>query len=305
VNYYHRLGQVFAPAGQYEWMQSHASSIVPRPLSADIVRVYFSCRDKGNRSSIAWVDIRLRADQFEVVALADAPVISPGTLGAYDDSGLSLGWIITIDGREWLYYVAWNLAVTVPYRNSIGLAELIDEGRRAKRVSSAPLLDRSDCDPYSLSYPCIIKDQGQYRMWYGSCKEWLNNGQAMVFVIKHAVSNDGQQWTRTGTVIEGKHPGDCVFARPCVIKEKDGYRMWLTVRGDRYRIVYAESKDGLCWHLKERFTFNSSESGWDSEMVCYPYVLEIGGQRYMFYNGNSYGKTGFGVARIEHWELNP
>ena len=39
-----------------------------------------------------------------------------------------------------------------------------------------------------------------------------------------------------------------------------------------------------------------SPEGWDSEMICYPYIFEHRGLLYMLYNGNGYGKTGFGLA---------
>ena len=42
-----------------------------------------------------------------------------------------------------------------------------------------------------------------------------------------------------------------------------------------------------------------SKNGWDSEMICYPYVFDHKGKRYMLYNGNGYGKTGFGLAVLE------
>ena len=45
--------------------------------------------------------------------------------------------------------------------------------------------------------------------------------------------------------------------------------------------------------------FFCSESGWDSEMVCYPYVFEYNDKLYMLYNGNGYGKTGIGLAVLE------
>ena len=32
------------------------------------------------------------------------------------------------------------------------------------------------------------------------------------------------------------------------------------------------------------------ETGWDSEMIAYPFVFDHKGNRYMLYNGNSYGK---------------
>jgi len=42
-----------------------------------------------------------------------------------------------------------------------------------------------------------------------------------------------------------------------------------------------------------------SPRGWDSEMICYRYVFEHGSHRDMLYNGNGYGKTGFGLAVLE------
>ena len=39
-----------------------------------------------------------------------------------------------------------------------------------------------------------------------------------------------------------------------------------------------------------------SPGGWDGEMIGYPCVFEHRGRRYMLYNGNRYGATGFGAA---------
>jgi hypothetical protein len=42
-----------------------------------------------------------------------------------------------------------------------------------------------------------------------------------------------------------------------------------------------------------------SEKGWDSEAIAYPYVIKVREKWYMFYNGNGFGKTGFGYAEYE------
>ena len=34
-------------------------------------------------------------------------------------------------------------------------------------------------------------------------------------------------------------------------------------------------------------------------MICYPFVFDYSGNRYMLYNGNEYGKTGIGLAILE------
>ncbi len=39
-----------------------------------------------------------------------------------------------------------------------------------------------------------------------------------------------------------------------------------------------------------------SAESWNLEMIDYPFVFDHKGHRYMLYNGNGYGKTGFGLA---------
>ena len=80
--------------------------------------------------------------------------------------------------------------------------------------------------------------------------------------------------------------------------------MWFSYRsgtGQKYRIGYATKLTGGNWELKlDDAGINVSEEGWDSEMIEYPFVFDHKGVRYMLYNGNEYGKTGFGIAL---WEI--
>ena len=93
--------------------------------------------------------------------------------------------------------------------------------------------------------------------------------------------------------------GRYAFGRPCVIKDADRYRMWYSHRGDSYRMGYAESRDGIVWSREDaRCVLDvSPDQGWDAEMVTYPVVADVGGERFMLYNGNGYGRTGIGLAR--------
>jgi hypothetical protein len=100
------------------------------------------------------------------------------------------------------------------------------------------------------------------------------------------------------------HPGEYALSKPCVVKNSSLYQMWYSYRGnkkiDTYRIGYAESKEGLVWNRKDKEAgIDVSSSGWDSEMICYPFVFKYAGDDYMLYNGNGYGKTGFGLAILE------
>ena len=67
-----------------------------------------------------------------------------------------------------------------------------------------------------------------------------------------------------------------------------------------YRIGYAWSDDGNDWvRDDESAGIARPGTGWDSEMQCYPHVFECDGRIYMLYNGNAFGRYGFGIAVLE------
>lgn len=291
-----KIGNVFCPQGEYPWMKSHAANPVADHLDGDLFRIYFSTRDSQNRSSIAWVEIDIR-QPCRVLRVAERPILTPGRIGCFDDSGCSIGCIVRRGRQRWLYYMGWNLGVTVPWRNSIGLA-VSDDGEHYERISLAPIMDRDDADPYTLSYPWVIQDGSELHMWYGSNLEWGATETDMNHRIKYAHSMDGRIWARNGNVVvRPNNVGEYAFARPCVIQDGALFRMWYAYRGGAYRIGYAESSNEQDWIRRdEEAGIDISPGDWDSESVEYPSVFDHKGMRYMLYCGNGYGRTGFGIA---------
>jgi hypothetical protein len=139
-------------------------------------------------------------------------------------------------------------------------------------------------------------------MWYFSCLEWSGpeGGRHYNNVIRRLTSADPRQWPSAGVLcVFPDFPDEYSVGRPWVVRDPDGYRMWYSVRSQSrpYRLGYAESADGFRWERRDEMVgLHASESGWDSEMVCYPALIEAGGRRYLFYNGNRHGSTGFGCA---------
>jgi len=301
---WHKLKHIFAPDNNYAWMVSHAANPFAEKLSDHIFRVYFTCRDAENRSHIGFADIDLK-DDFKVKNISDKPVLSPGEAGIFDDSGVVMSYLINVENKKYLYYLAWNLKVTVPWLNTIGLAIWNENKKAFEKYSRAPVMDRSDEDPFTISYPSILFENGIYRMWYGSNLKWGKTQDEMNHVIKYAESTDGVHWNRTNQVqIHLMHPNEYALSKPFVLKTGGIYQMWYSYRGNNdiktYRIGYADSNDGRKWTRKDdEAGITVSPDSWDSEMVCYPFVFDYNGERYMLYNGNGYGKTGFGVAVLD------
>lgn len=266
-------------------------------LENNIYRIYFNVRDENNKSYITYLDYDIQWHKIINVALS--PIIYPGNRGYYDDSGCSLGSIVRVsEDMEYIYYIGWNLGVTVPWRNSLGLVKHNLKEDIYTKYSDAPIMDRNEVDPLSISYPYVEKRNDRFYMWYGSNLDWGSGKHSMNHVIKYATSDDGIIWERSGTIcVQGNEPSEYAFARPSVIVEHDTFKMWYTYRGEKYRIGYAESQDGIKWIRKDNEVgIAPSERGFDSEEVCYPMVFRHNKNLFMIYCGNGYGKTGFGLA---------
>ncbi len=295
-----KLGHVYAPDGSKPWMRSHAANPVPEHVTGDRFRVYFSARDAENRSSVSWIELEL-TESPRVLAEADEPLLAPGEDGMFDDSGCSIGCLVSVGDQRFLYYMGWHLTVRVPWQNALGLAVSEGAGRPFRRVSRFPIVPLDDVDPYTISYPWIVREGDLFRMWYGSNIEWGRRQQDMRHLIKYAESRDGVSWERKGIVaIDFGAPGEYAICKPCVLKGNDAYEMWFCSRGDRYRIRYARSRDGVVWTRHDaEVGIDVSPTGWDSDMIEYPCVFDHGGNRYMLYAGNGYGLEGFGLAVLE------
>lgn len=297
VERWQKLGLIISPTGALDWMVTHAMLPVAEQRDGSIHRVYFSGRDRSNRSHVGYADIDL-SDPHRPPRISKHPVLTPGALGCFDDNGVTPSWIVDVGGDKYLYYIGWNQGATVRMHLVAGLAVSRDGGETFERVHRVPILDRTDSEPYTLNTaPCVMRDQDRWRMWYVSGVEWVHRDLPR-YNIRYAESNDGVCWQRPGIVcVDFASPEEHALARPCVRREGDLYRMWFSYKGTAYRIGYAESADGLHWtRLDERVGIAPSARGWDSEMIEYSYVFDHDDTKYMLYNGNDYGRDGIGLA---------
>lgn len=302
-----KKGQIFCPDND-GWMASHAT--LPTVLLLDDrFRVYFAARNDKGQSSIGYVDVD-RADPARVIGTSEKPVLTPGKLGMFDDSGVQPNCVLRFDGKVYLYYLGWNPSVSVSTRNNTGLAVSEDGGLTFERPFDGPVLERTPEEPCFAYTPEILIEDGVWHCWYGSGLKWVITGgkPEALFTIKYATSKDGVTFDRPNhTCIHPSHEME-VACRPAIVKQNGVYRMWYSVRGasdfrggeNSYRIGYAESTDRLTWErMDSESGIDVSEDGWDCEMVCFCSVVEADRKLHMFYNGNGFGLTGIGYAFLD------
>jgi hypothetical protein len=265
------------------------------------VRDYAAFLDRERVGRVGYVDVDAR-DPRRVLAVSPAPVLDVGEPGTFDDSGVTPICLVGHGGRQLLYYVGWQRGVRVRYYLFAGLAVSDDGGETFRRHARVPILDRSDGELYVRTAPHVLVEGGRWRMWYVGGDRWIDVGGKQVpsYTLRYLESADGVRWGASGTTcLDFAPPDEYGFGRPFVRRDHDRYRMWYSVRtrSRGYRLGYAESDDGLAWCRKDgEVGLDVSPGGWDSEMVCFASLVDVGPTTYLFYNGNNYGETGFGVA---------
>lgn len=296
-----KRGLLYCPPaqGRHEHLLSHAANPLPVWLAGDVYRVYYSGRDARNRSSVGAVDVDIV--RGTLVRDHPEPFFSYGPQGSFFADGVSIGNCYQADGITYMLFMGWQTPAGSHWRGDIGRLVVSSDGRLSLD-GEGPFIGRSSVDPVSLSYPWVLRDShGLYRMWYGSTLSWDAGNGEMLHIIHGASSTDGHRWTLEGAAVPYEVGHAQAFSRPTVVHESNGgYAMWFSCRsgrGESYRIGYASSTDSRIWRLAmEESGIGLSPAGWDSEMIAYPFVFDHAGQRYMLYNGNGYGKSGFGSA---------
>ena len=297
---WNKLGLLYQAPSINSYLDSHAANPLALHLKDDLFRVFFSGRNIEQKSSVGYVDINIHTQEIFDVCTECSFKFSPDPDSFYSH-GVSIGNIYDMGSRSYVLFMAWQIRGNSHWRGDIGQLELGKNKKSFTLAMDQPFLTKDAEDPVSLSYPCVILDDDNYKMWYGSTISWDSPNGEMIHVIKYATSLDGLTWHKHGLAIPYELGVAQAFSRPSVIKDNFGYHMWFSFRsgsGETYRIGYAHSRDSINWERRDS-GINISESGWDSEMICYPFVFDHKGRRYMLYNGNDFGKTGFGLAILE------
>jgi hypothetical protein len=312
-----KLGKIFDPTKHtllndcFEYAQSPQTLVFD-----DFVRIYFSTRKKDPKngkflSHIAFID--MDKGLHKIINSSKETVIELGNLGCFDEHGIFPINVVRDKERILAYTCGWSRRVSVSVETSTGLAISNDNGLTFKKVGDGPILSSSLNEPFLVGDSFVRIYGNTYHMWYIYGTRWIDNPEeesARVYKIGHAISSDGVSWKRDGKqIISDKLNKDECQALPTIIYHQNKYHMFFCYReaiGFRknkergYRIGYAFSEDLVNWKRDDtNVGLHVSENDWDSDMLCYPHVFEVENKVYMLYNGNEFGRYGFGLALLE------
>lgn len=311
-----KKGRIITPSdlGIMQWGdQTHTQIPIPYILDNGNIRMFFSIRKDG-RSLPTYID--LDKNTLKIVEVNMNPLMELGKRGAFDEFGVMPTDIIKVDKELWMYYVGWQIGISVSYTLAVGLAISSDNGKTFRRAFEGPILGRTKSEPYMTMSPYLYKDKDIWHMFYASGMGFIKETGRYEprYLIMSATSKNGIDWERNGQVnITGKTVEES-NTRPTIIKIGDKYHMWFCYRGghcfrngeNSYQIGYAWSKDLQSWSRDDEKAgiYHGLDGEWDEKMMAYPYVKKINEKYYMFYNGNGFGQSGIGYAIYDLGEDN-
>jgi hypothetical protein len=312
-----KLGKIFDPMAHQlpnrcvEFAQSPQTLVL-----ADRIRVYFSTRERDSvgkyLSHVAYADFTRNMDRL--LGISSQQVLALGGLGCFDEHGIFPINVLRDGDRVLAYTTGWNRKVSVSADASIGLAISHDDGMTFQRHGTGPIMSASLNEPFLVGDAFVVRYENRYHMWYLYGSKWQkfieDAAPDRVYKIAHATSLDGINWQRDGRqIISDRLNIDECQTLPTVICIEGIYHMYFCYRqahGFRtdssraYRLGYAYSIDLVNWIRDDSLAgIDIAPDDWDSQMQCYPHIFECDNHIYLLYNGNEFGRYGFGLAVLE------
>ncbi len=307
---WHREGLLVAVKQNHPWWVSHAQMPTALPLSDRLWRIYFGARDCDNCTRSLAVDLD-PGDNMRIVAEHFDPLLDRGPPGAFDHEGASPSAVLDVDGQVRLYYVGVVVRKDVRSHAGIGLA-VSDDGLIFRKPFRGPVHGTGPFDPYFSSAPVVRRNERGYRMWYVGGTEWRQVKGVLdpFYEIRTTHSPDGLIWdARSETAVPQQPAWIAGLGRPWITQQHDGLRLWFSRRGKAYRVAGDDAyrlmsvrveERGICVGQVEPVMFDNRPAAgdFDSWMQAYACVLPYKDDLIMFYNGDDFGRGGFGWARL-------
>ena len=224
---------------------------------------------------------------------------------------LSTGWeddlnrncVLKVDGIYKMWYTGQARG-----HSYIGYAESEDGIHFTRKCDEPIMIAEYPWERESVMNPCVLYEDGKYRMWYSAGETYEPN------VLAYATSTDGIHWVKKrynpifvcdpGNVYEQERVGGCQVVKV----DGEYYLFYIGYENiDTARICVARSRDGIVsWEKSSLNPIVSSDPEmWDGE-ACYKpsAVWNEEEQKWMlWYNGRSGADEYIGVAEFDKKNL--
>jgi len=224
----------------------------------------------------------------------NAPVVSLGPTGRFDDTHIFAPAVIQQNDQYWLYYCG-SRGTVAKRVFQLGLATSTD-GKTFTQHERSPVFrfgqgQRSVLTPAFLRSPdgTVLREDGELRMWFSSADFQDKPG---LHTLHETTSPDGLDWSPPSDA-QLKH----VYS-PTIIRDGNDYRMWYIDVSETWIVRHAQSRDGKHWRVTPDPCLKIDQP-WERTRLFYPTVRRIDGIYVMWYGSYWTGRpstTAIGFA---------
>jgi hypothetical protein len=289
---------------------------VPSPIAiGDTIYVYLSGRNSDNISHVNLVCID---SAYNIKSISNRIFLHSDLPGTFDDEGVMPAQVIKYRSGYIMFYSGWNSRNTIPYHNATGIAFSSDL-LKWTRLYQGPILDRTPHEPYLAVTPWVHKrTDGLYEMLYISGTGYIRDDDRYepVYTVKYAKSSEIMSWERfPDQVMPFQWTSDSIcFSHPTFIPlDNMSFMVAACVRQSRdyrcggsnsYKLVFGFTETLQKVHKLHFPKYDIPQTITNvqvnfQEMQAYPSFIRINDDILCFYNGNGFGRSGFGVARVK------
>jgi hypothetical protein len=304
---------IYNTDGKKWWSRSHISYPIWDIVDENTWRIYYSTRNENNHSRISYIDVEAENPE-KILYIHNEPLLELGIPAHFDERGTLPACIVEHNGRKYLYYMGIVVPQKVAYYGTIGIAAINDKGKIPilSKLQEIPTFEKSQNHHFGYGICQVIQEQqtALLRIYNTFFTGWLSHNDPTYEIHCHQ-SADGLNWDE-GVVCHLDINNEFEWAAPRVFIKDTGYAMIFVARGKNdfrtnvdktYHIGYAESKDGINFHIIQQeigIRINLNPSSFDSIMQCYPCVKQYKNRLRVLYSGNNFGKAGIGYAELEN-----
>jgi hypothetical protein len=293
-----KLGLRVTPPGTL-LMRSHAMLPTPRMRGPEI-QVFFSACDAELRGRIFVAKLRASAP-YDLIGLDEKPVLDVGAAGAFDADGVNPSCVVERGDELLLYYIGWARGpVERPYTLIAGIARSLDGGRSFEKLGQ--MLPLSESESLFRTAPYVFRTAGGWASLYIGGSRFIEGAggkRLPIYSLRYVESEDGYHWKPRGRELLAPDPerGELGFGRPLLRGEGPDARLVVSVRTiASYRLCTAPWNDGNPRRADLVPLIETGPEAWDRDSTSFGAFCQADENELLFYNGNEFGRTGFGLA---------
>ncbi len=245
-------------------------------------------------------------------------LIGPQPQTIHNSHGPGFPFLLPVTDTHWLlYFTGWGERTDGKLPNTTGVAISEDGGASWHYHAEHPVisLDRH-YDAEGTGSVWVLRENGRFRMYYTAIGRYFSKPDGVAtghgdtipeIGIAYAESDDGVRWEKpiAHLVVAPRGlavtPYEYICSKPCVIKRRSGYVMWVNTFGTAYRVHRLTSADGVHWQWAKRCGPDGElgvggAGSFDDQQRSYPTVVDSDGTLHCWFTGNRFGATGMGYA---------